>query len=768
MRPYLAIIKDSFREAMASWVLWILLGAITLFLLILAPAGFNQKLTTKFTIVDLRDPPAFVDALKAAAEKPESSPAKLVWSSIDEKRRTDLVKAREALDREEPGDAFFRITGILVNALNELLTKEDLYDPEKWKDTPLDKELREYADRGFDALENEERLRFNRVLLELTFPDQFMPTPQKSIAVTYLVWETPAVPLQQSSVKQFIEEVVLSNFMSWIVGNVAILVAVVVTAPIIPQMFEPGSLHLLLSKPVNRTLLFLSKFFGGCAFTLLNVGYLLAGLWLILGLRFGIWNIGILYCIPVFLFLFTIYYAVSAWASVIWRNAIVSVVVTVVFWAACFSVGFLKLNFFDPFFIQPQRIVKLIPAGDSLISVNESGDVSQWVEEERDWQKIFQSADARGRVPMFVGPLYDAKHDQLVGANTIPLGMNLVPVQIVTGKRSEGWRRRPGVGMPAGTIDMFVEPESNRKPQEKDQPGLLVVSTRGFYRFADVAPRKILGVEVSFGSGPQMVPVGADPELFFNTPAAAALDPISGRIAVYSRGTLSLYQANSQGKYAEKLSAKLEGNEDSPVILAFSGASIFLARESGSIEVIDPETLTVTEKLQAERSSQPRFLAAALGGKRCAIVFQNGKLWLLDVEAKSLRRANVTGQGDIYAAVFKSPGRLLVADRSTRVSEYASESLKRESRIAPNLTMVERVYRYCINPLYTIFPKPGEFGRTVQYVLTGKETTNYGMFADNMQMARTRLNPWRPVWNGLIFMVIMLGLACVYIERQEF
>ena len=42
MRPYLAIIKDSFREVLASRVLWILLALITLTLLVIAPLTYSQ------------------------------------------------------------------------------------------------------------------------------------------------------------------------------------------------------------------------------------------------------------------------------------------------------------------------------------------------------------------------------------------------------------------------------------------------------------------------------------------------------------------------------------------------------------------------------------------------------------------------------------------------------------------------------------------------------------------------------------------------------
>ena len=48
MKPYLAIIADSFREALASRVLWILLILITLVLVALLPLGYRAEQTTEF------------------------------------------------------------------------------------------------------------------------------------------------------------------------------------------------------------------------------------------------------------------------------------------------------------------------------------------------------------------------------------------------------------------------------------------------------------------------------------------------------------------------------------------------------------------------------------------------------------------------------------------------------------------------------------------------------------------------------------------------
>jgi len=45
MLPYWAIIKDSFREALHSYVLWGLIVALTSLLLLLVPFSYGQQLT---------------------------------------------------------------------------------------------------------------------------------------------------------------------------------------------------------------------------------------------------------------------------------------------------------------------------------------------------------------------------------------------------------------------------------------------------------------------------------------------------------------------------------------------------------------------------------------------------------------------------------------------------------------------------------------------------------------------------------------------------
>ena len=54
MTKYFAVVKDSFREALASRVLWLVLVLISLLLLILAPLGYGEVLTWRMGEGDVR------------------------------------------------------------------------------------------------------------------------------------------------------------------------------------------------------------------------------------------------------------------------------------------------------------------------------------------------------------------------------------------------------------------------------------------------------------------------------------------------------------------------------------------------------------------------------------------------------------------------------------------------------------------------------------------------------------------------------------------
>ena len=125
------------------------------------------------------------------------------------------------------------------------------------------------------------------------------------------------------------------NIGSW----VAVLSGVVITSFFIPSMLRKGTVDLLLAKPIHRGALLTYKYLGGLAFMFLITAYSIVGVWLVIGLRSGLWANAALLLILSLTFFFAILYAISTFVGVVTRSAIVSIVVTILAWAAFAAIG---------------------------------------------------------------------------------------------------------------------------------------------------------------------------------------------------------------------------------------------------------------------------------------------------------------------------------------------------------------------------------------------------------------------------------------------
>lgn len=142
-----------------------------------------------------------------------------------------------------------------------------------------------------------------------------------------------------------LESTLLNGVGAWVL----LLAGVVVTAGFIPNMLRKGAIDLLLTKPVSRPLILFYKYLGGLLFVLLIFAATAGGVWVAVGLRTGVWAAGLLWSIAGITFYFSILYACSTLVGVLTRNAIVSIVLTIVFWFLVWLIGvvYTGLNAWD-------------------------------------------------------------------------------------------------------------------------------------------------------------------------------------------------------------------------------------------------------------------------------------------------------------------------------------------------------------------------------------------------------------------------------------
>lgn len=138
-------------------------------------------------------------------------------------------------------------------------------------------------------------------------------------------------------------------------AGITMLIATIITAFYIPNMLHKGTIDLLLAKPVRRSTLLIYKYIGGLTFMFINTVFVVVGIWLVLGLRSGLWAPSFLLCIFTFTFQFAIFYAVSTLFGVLTRSAIVSILMTCLAWLIFVVVGF------GYQFIQPLKEFDIVP-----------------------------------------------------------------------------------------------------------------------------------------------------------------------------------------------------------------------------------------------------------------------------------------------------------------------------------------------------------------------------------------------------------------------
>jgi ABC-2 type transport system permease protein len=111
--------------------------------------------------------------------------------------------------------------------------------------------------------------------------------------------------------------------------TVAMFLAVFASAGLVPTVFEPGRIVLMLSKPVSRLHILLGRYLGNLLVVALNVAYLVVGVWLVFGSKTGVWNSNFLGVIGTTTFMFAVLLAVVVLVSVLTESSAVATMVPV-------------------------------------------------------------------------------------------------------------------------------------------------------------------------------------------------------------------------------------------------------------------------------------------------------------------------------------------------------------------------------------------------------------------------------------------------------
>lgn len=779
MKPYLAILIDSFWEAIGNRVLWALLLGWSFILLGLAPFGYISERSYKLSSVDIDDRSQLINNLAKGAKGEGNVAAQAVAARLDAEFVTRLKQAANA---EEQGGRSIN-TSELAEKLNQVIGRPDLYVDEDFptagRRARLQPLIEESLQQKISAAGTEE---LNRELLQLAFPLELNRPQGEQLWIGYAGFKLgEPLPVSRRQIKQFFEPILLTTIIKLGLGILAVFVAIVVTSPIIPDTFRSGSLHLLLSKPISRVWLYLAKFFGGCIFVLVNITFVLIGLYFIAGLRFEIWNAGLLACIPILMFVFIIFYSVSGLAGLVWGNAIVCVVACMIFWVFCFALGFLHDALLPQAQVLPQiNRVRLIE--DRLLTVNERGELGVWNPEFDIWQPALE-AEVRGQARTF-GPIYNSQRRLIIAKSffRVPFGglqarsrkLSLIrlsdaqeairstsPSTVSEAREQPVWLSDTGPELPPQLFDV-VELENT----------VLAVCRGGLYQLdldklnlSEAGQKGLFGLKLPWLSQSAFENI-APKDYYLSANSHASPTAAGDGLIVYSSGALDFLTFDG-AKLQLLHSGKLDGDGTEATLVEMNSSHCVVARDNLPLKILDAKLNPLSE-LSLPDDQNVRQMAWIPDSPHLSILTHTGNCYQLNCTSLSLTPLAPQLQGQITCVDWESSQKLWLGVKPNSVYLFDLTNNSVREQYVPQATLMERIFRWGVRPVYLVNPKPAALDAAMSYVLTGNQTQALGLVTNDLEAAQVEVDLWTPVISNLLFVTVILGFSCWYVARKEY
>lgn len=800
MKPYLAILIDSFWEAIGNKVLWALLLGWSVVLIGIAPFGYITENSYRFSSFDIKDHKSALTLLSNAARgKGDASLQRIVTQMSPEFAET-------LSELKDPDSSEFK--GVkpskLAREFNKVLDSTELYDEAAFPMPRSDRRrenLESLLETSPAAMSDIDREELNRELLQLALPKELNRSLGEQVWVGYGSFKLgEPLPISRRRINEYIEPFVLQIVIKLGLGVLAVMVAIVVTSPIIPDTFRSGSLNLLLSKPISRVLLYLAKFFGSTVFVLVNISFVLTALYFIAGTRFGFWNAGLLACIPLLMFVFVIFYSVSALAGLFWKNAIVCVVATMVFWLFCFVLGAVYSGMTNAFEVERQ-ISKIVPVGDSVMAVNGRGSLQVWNSEYSVWQPAAEGGS--GRRSRTFGPFYDEANGRVLakqfpqgGFSSVPRNMSIIDVNreavgdddpeaqeesqgrvssAEEARRKDRWASDLGPEIPANLFRLL-----------RVEDYLVAVCRTKIYRIelekvqiADQAKPGFFGMDVPWLKEDKFQDV-TPPGLSIDRNTTAAVTADGKGIVLYSSGNIDHIRF-AEGKAEIIASASVisksedgddeagegsDGTEAASVLL--NESYCVLARDGLPITLLDGNLKPLADvSLPAEQ--RVRSIAWQPESDKVSIVTHTGEFLSLDCNEQKVAAFSLPlGSTDITCASWISADQVWVGAKpnSAYLVDVSNNELVQSD--VPRATIWELAFRWVVKPAYYANPKPAALDDATTYLLSGKKSQDLAIVTNNLETAQVELDIWQPILTNLCFVCVMLAIGCIFVVRSEF
>lgn len=817
MKPYLAIMIDSFWEAVTNKILWGLLVCWTLLLGGLAPFGYVTEVGYRLSRGDLIYPPGLAQKLAKGLTPQASDKQKAISEKLGEAFKKQLNEANNTADSKQRNDLIQKIRSRdLISELNKLLDDRDLFRADVFDTVASIESLKPIIEKEASKRSKLEVEQLNRYVLSRTFSADLKAPRSEQIWIGYAgIKIGNQLPFDRSQINIFIETFALQLIIRLGLSFIVVFVGLIITSPMIPETFRSGSLHLLLSKPVSRPLIYLTKFFGGTMFVLINIAFLLIGLYILVGWRLGIWNVGLIYCIPLLLFVFVIFYSVSALVGLVWNNPILCVVVCIVFWIFCLTIGALEGGMRMPAAWLPQ-IVRFVKVGDDLLAVTQSSEVKVWNEKYQVWQPAADlNSQGPGRV---LGPIVDAEGKRLIMRSDFSNGMggmetrsrNFIVVDLGQSNDGRGAKNTElKMAAPEPVLpDESAEPtntqddavpqnaeEARRKSRWNNENGpeppmlmvdllrlgdkTLAITRNGFFEMdwkAQELSDATKNAPSIFGdlSGwlnriqPQTFRDLTPTNYTFGDSVRATNTPDGKSLLIYNSDTIDSLKLEESGKLAVEHSMKIGEDTDASILIAASNNFIVIGREAKPLLILDRKLSQTVAEVPLLGAIDPRQIQVIGDSDRFSIVDHGDRLLVLDPSTKKLSLASCPHQGAITGVSWLTNDEAWVAIRPNRAMQWNMATGAVGKTLTPAPSRLDFFYNYIARPLYLVSPKPSSLNGVLQKLLQRDRAGQTQLFNNDLSAFRVEIEIWQPIISNLIFVAVLLSIGCMYVWRREY
>lgn len=200
--------------------------------------------------------------------------------------------------------------------------------------------------------------------------------------LTILHWEieVPLLSTQVISRADFYKLVFSLLGIQYWLGWFATILAIISTASIFPDFVGSGSIDLLLSKPIGRMRLFLTKFATGLLFVTMQVTIFTLAAILVIGIRGGEWVPWLLISVPLMVIFYSYLFCVQAVVGMMTRSAIASIIAVMLFWMLCFGVQLadeITLTGRVAYELQVERTERRLERQVKLLELAESDEIAE-------------------------------------------------------------------------------------------------------------------------------------------------------------------------------------------------------------------------------------------------------------------------------------------------------------------------------------------------------------------------------------------------------